>query len=132
MFGVTDSRAALDERDTDLLWTFADHRANDRQRRNVVVDRAVARLYAAQAQAEALELNRAGRFDEAVARLDASRRRIQEYAGSDDVIRAIVDEMMQRHTVYAEPMSALRSKGEHFASLNLTTLSEAPREGEKR
>ena len=53
IFGVIDERGAIDERDSDRIWTFADHSANNAQSRNVVVDRAVATLYAAQATAEA-------------------------------------------------------------------------------
>ena len=61
IFSVSDKRGAINEPETDRIWTYADHHANDAQSRNVVVDRAVAKLYAAQAIAEALELNRAGR-----------------------------------------------------------------------
>ncbi len=79
LFGVTDAPGAIREPDTDAIWTYADHRANDTQPRNVSVDRAVAKLYAAQAAAEALELNRAGRFADAAARLQATAERITQY-----------------------------------------------------
>ena len=119
IFGVTDERGAIDERDTDVIWTFADHRANDAQSRNVVVDRAVATLYAAQATAEALELNHAGRFKDATARLEATARRIEQYAGSDPELRAIIASLRERYEVYAQPMAALLSKSEHYGSMNI-------------
>jgi Ca-activated chloride channel homolog len=122
VFGVTDARAAIDERDTDIIWTFADHRANDRQPRNIVVDRAVARLYAAQAQADALELNRAGRYDQAQARLEATARRIEQYAGSDEELLDIIRELRGRHVLYATPLSAAMSKSEHFGSINIAMM----------
>ena len=119
IFGVTDARGALNEQDSDPIWTFADHRANDNQSRNVVVDRAVAKLYAAQAKAEALELNRAARFEEAQARLDAAAGRIDQYADQDGELLATIDELRESHVEYSQPMMPLRRKAEHFASLNV-------------
>ncbi len=119
IFGVTDARGAMDERDTDLIWTFADHRANDTQSRNAVVDRAVAKLHAAQAKAEALELNRARRFEEARERLEATARRIERDAGTDRELRAILDDLRESHVEYAQPMVALQMKAQYFQSLNV-------------
>lgn len=122
IFGVTDARAAIDERDTDIIWTFADHSANDRQPRNIVVDRVVVRLYAAQAQAEALELNREGRYQEATKRLAATARRIEKYAGRDPELLAIIEELRQRDVVYAHMMSPMAMKVEHYASENVAKM----------
>lgn len=122
IFGVTDPRGAISEPDTDLIWTFADHRSNDRQPRNVVVNRAVARLYAAQVQAEALELNRAGHYDQAKERLAATARRIEKYAGNDPELLAILEELRVRDTVYANVMSSMAMKAEHFATENVTKM----------
>ena len=44
-FDVKDRNAALNAPVTDILWTYDDHAANDAQPRNVIVDRAVARLF---------------------------------------------------------------------------------------
>ena len=132
VFGVSDARGALDERDTDILWTFADPPANDTQPRNLVVDRAVAALYAAQAQAEALVLNRAGNFTAAKARLEATRRRIGQYAGDDAALRKIVERLEERDAVYAMPMSAVRSKSEHFQSLNIARMRKADGSARRR
>ncbi|MEP6915546.1 MAG: hypothetical protein ABJC89_07860, partial [Acidobacteriota bacterium] len=122
VFGVTDAQNAINEPDAEIAWTFADHRANDRQSRNAVVDLAVAELYAAQAQAEALELNRAGRFKEASARLERTALRIEQYAGNDPLLRDVIMQLRERHEVYAMPMSAMRSKSEHFASANAASM----------
>ena len=113
---------AISVPDTDAIWTYADHPANDTQPRNVAVDRAVARLYAAQAIAEALELNRAGRFEEATARLKATARRIEQYAGSDPELRAILESLRERDIVYAQPMMAGTSKAEHYGSFSVARM----------
>jgi Ca-activated chloride channel homolog len=124
-FGLRDARAAIDEADMDLTWTFASHQANDTQRRNVVVDRAVASLYAAQATAEALELNRSSRFDEAIVRLESTARRIAQYAGNDHEIRALIEALRRRHTAYSAPMAARFMKSEHYASSNVMALRDS-------
>ena len=125
LFGIKDARGAIRQPDTDAIWTYADHSANDAQPRNVVVDRAVAKLYAAQAAAEALQLNRAGRFEEATARLKATARRIERYAGSDRELRAIIESLLERDEIYAQPLMASYSKSEHYASLNMRSMRDS-------
>lgn len=132
IFSVTDARGAISEPDTDAIWTYADHRANDAQPRKVTVDRAVAKLYAAQAAAEALELNRAGQFKEATARLKATARRIEQYAGSDPELRAIIASLQERNDLYARPMMPQMSKSEHYASLNVSRMRSADGQALKR
>jgi Ca-activated chloride channel family protein len=122
LFTVADARGAIREPEADTIWTYADHRANDAQPRNVAVDRAVAKLYAAQAAADALQLNRAGRFQEAAARLEATARRIAQYAGADPELRAVIASLNERHDAYAQPMMAATSKAEHYASLNVAYM----------
>lgn len=125
IFGVTDARAILSAPDTDIIWAFADHAANDAQARTVVVDRAVAKLYAAQTTAAALEFNRLGRFDEATARLEATARRIEKYAGADPELLAIIASLRERHAVYSRPMMPTMSKSEHFSSTNMARMRES-------
>jgi Ca-activated chloride channel homolog len=132
VLAVTDANAAIQEPDTDLIWTYADHHANDAQRRNVDVDRAVAALYAAQARAEALDMNHQGRFDEAAARLEKTARRIEQYAGSDPELRAIVESLRERHVAYSQPMMAMYSKAEHFASINLSRMRDTEGKARRR
>ena len=122
LFSVADAGGVLGAADCDLVWTFDEHAANDSQRRNVAVDREVARLYAAIAVAQALELNRAGRFEEASAVLDKTAKRILEYAGQDAELRAIAESLRQRMRDYHAPMMPAIAKAEHFASSNVSAM----------
>src|SRR3954453_10330895 len=70
-----------------LTWAYADSKTNDTQRRDVEVDRAVARIFAARARQEATALNRAGDYDHAHGILEAVAKRIRSYAGRDTEIR---------------------------------------------
>lgn len=132
LVSVADAQGALREPDTDLLWTYADHAANDGQRRNVAVDRVVAALHAARAKAEALELNAAGRFDEARARLEAVARRIEHYAGDDPELHAVIAELRERFEMYAYRMDTRARKMEHFASYSRAMAREADGKARRR
>jgi Ca-activated chloride channel family protein len=50
LFAISDAGRTLTFTDTDVIWTYAAHAENDGQRRNVIVDREVAALYAAKAR----------------------------------------------------------------------------------
>ena len=132
LFSVSDAAGELAAPESDVVWTFADHRANDAQPRNVVVDRAVAQLYAAAARAEALELNRAGRFPDAKARLEAAAQRVEKYAGSDAELCRIIAELRERHVAYSAPMSAMRSKQEFAASQNISSMRDPSGKARRR
>ena len=132
VFSVADAGGTLSAPDADLVWTFDEDAANDAQRRNVVVDREVARLYAARAIAEALELNRAGRFDEATAVLEKTASRIGEYAGNDPELRAIADSLRGRVHEYHAPMVAAMAKAEHFASSNIAAMRSSTGKARRR
>jgi Ca-activated chloride channel family protein len=125
VFDVTDAGGAIQAARADVIWTFASHQANDAQRRDVVVDRAVAHLYAALASSEALELNRSGHFEQATARLEATARRIEQYAGGDHELRAIVASLRERHRVYSQPMMAMMRQTAYFAIQNRVTMRDA-------
>jgi len=115
IFSWSDDGQVLPSGETDCIWTYASHADNDSQLRNVVVDREVARLYAAKAREEALELNRVGRFDEAQRRLDSTADRIRQYAGQDPVINQVLGELSERHDAYAVALSASAHLSEHYA-----------------
>jgi Ca-activated chloride channel family protein len=132
LFSVTDSTGVLNEPETDLIWTYADHHANDVQRRNVEVDRAAAALYAAQATAEALDLNNAGRYDEAIAHLEATARRIAKYADSDSELVALIGSMRDRQDRYVRSMSAMDAKAEHYASMNVARMRSVEGKARRR
>jgi Ca-activated chloride channel family protein len=126
-------RAAISIRDRDglleageaLAWEYADHPENDRQPRNRIVDRAVARLYAARARREALELNRMGRYDEATSLLERVRRRIESYAGDDPELRRIADDLRVDFGEYAMPMTPMIRKGRYYEASNLLRNRDA-------
>jgi hypothetical protein len=122
LFSVTDARAAIAEPDADVIWTYRDHHANDIQPRNIAVDRAVARLHAAQAVSDALELNRAGRYNEARSRLEATAQQIGQYAGSDPDLRRVIVSLRERDEAYAAPMMDLEAKADFFASRNAAAM----------
>ena len=122
VFCARDEAAALRATEADVVWTYRDHAANDAQPRDIAVDRAVAHLYAAKARTEALELNRAGRFDEAQKRLEATARRIAQYAGNDPELLEIIAGLTERHVMYRRAMSPLERKAEHYASLHVAQM----------
>ncbi|HWT44791.1 MAG TPA: VWA domain-containing protein [Vicinamibacterales bacterium] len=132
VFTVSDTAGTLGAAPADLVWTFDEPAANDAQRRNVEVDREVAKLYAAKATAEALELNRAHRFEEAAALLEKTAKRIKEYAGSDAQLLEIVASLHHRRPGYSAPMPAAALKQEHYASSNAMTLRSAVGKARRR
>jgi Uncharacterized protein containing a von Willebrand factor type A (vWA) domain len=115
-----------------LTWAYADDRANDAQPRDREVDRAVARLFAARARQEAVQRNRMGDYPGAQRILDATARRIREYAGHDPEMRALIDSMAQEQVVFAAPMPEPSLKKAHFASANLLRSRDASGRSVKR
>jgi Ca-activated chloride channel family protein len=106
-------------------WSIASDAANDAQDRDVIVDRAVATLYAARARAEALELNRQGNFDAARARLEKTARRILAYAGDDAELKALAAELMADAGEHGQVMAAMEMKKRYFSSYSVMK-SRAP------
>ena len=119
-FGLAELEGALVAPRRAAGWSYATDRAQQGQPREVIVDRAVARLYAARARAEALELNRAGKYKEARAILEKTARRIDAYAGGDGELEAIAAELRGEGADYARVMSAKDQKLRYFASYSLS------------
>ena len=119
-FGLAELEGALVAPRRAAGWSYGAVRAVTGQPREVIVDRAVARLYAARARAEALELNRAGKYKEARAILEKTARRIDAYAGSDGELEAIAAELRGEGADYAQVMSAKDQKLRYFASYSLS------------
>ena len=111
--GLTDREDVLAMPAQAIGWGVASDAANDAQDRDVVVDRAVATLYAARARAEALELNRQGKFDAARARLERTARRILASAGDDAELKALAEELLADATQHegVHVVSCLRGVG---------------------
>ena len=131
-FGVSDKEGVLGNDWQPALWMYADHTENDRQERDRVVDRAVAKLYAARARAEALELNRRGQFDRARAVLEKTRQRILEYAGDDPELQQIANDLEQSYEAMAAPMAAMDMKAAFTSSYNVLSSRSATGKARKR
>jgi Ca-activated chloride channel family protein len=106
-------------------WTYADNPANDRQPRDVEVDRAVAEVYAARARTEAVALNKQGRFAEAGSALTGVARRIETYAGRDPAMRELARSLRAEVDEFTAPMAPLRLKDRMFVARNMS-LSRMP------
>lgn len=120
--GVFAAGGSAEAADARLTWTWADHAANDVQDRDIEVDRSVATQFAARARQEAVRLNRQRDFDGARHVLEATARRIREYAGRDTRMREIIAELSAEAERFAAPMSALHLKEAHFASSTLARM----------
>ena len=124
-FSLFDEAGTLPAAPVDCTWTYASDADNDRQPRNVVVDRAVASLYAGKAREEALALNRDERFADAQRRLKATADRIRRYTGEDNDLQAIVAELADRHHVYGHELAEIAKKREVYASYNRGRMRDA-------
>ena len=109
MFALSD-RDGVIRGETKLGWAYADDRANDHQERDRVVDRAVARIFAARVRQEAVGRNRAGDFAGARHLVEATARRIRGYAGRDAELRAILADLEREVDELAVPMMELSRK----------------------
>jgi hypothetical protein len=106
-------------------FSIASDAANDAQDRDVIVDRAVATVYAARARAEGLELNRQGNFDAARVRLERTARRILASAGDDAELKALAEQLLADATQHDALMAPMEMKKRHFASYSVMK-SRAP------
>jgi Ca-activated chloride channel family protein len=111
-------------------WQYADDRMNDGQDRDRVVDRAVARLFAARARQEAVALNRRGEFEAAVRGLRRVGERISAYAGRDEELREMVKSLRAEEQQWSAPQPAMVLK-QAFAGSAYALRSRAP-EGQAR
>ena len=119
-FGLADRNGALVAAPQALGWSYATERAHRAQPREAIVDREVARLYAARARAEALELNRAGKYKEARAILEKTARRIDAYAAGDGELETIAEGLRGEGADYAQSMNAKDQKLRYFQSYSIS------------
>jgi Ca-activated chloride channel family protein len=119
-FGLSDRAGALAAARQALGWSYAADRAHKAQPREVIVDREVARLYAARARADALELNREGKYKEARAVLEKTARRIDAYAGGDAELKAIAEGLRGDGADYERSMNAKDQKVRYFQSYSVS------------
>jgi Ca-activated chloride channel family protein len=124
-FCFGDLDGAVDATEAVLEWTYASHAANDRQPRERVVDRSVARAYAGQARAAATELNRAHDFAGARRVLHGTAQKIRQYAGSDSELRSLARELeRQAEELSGRALNAMELKQRHFAEYALASMRE--------
>jgi Ca-activated chloride channel family protein len=109
----------------DVRWTFRSHDDNDRQARDVVVDRAVARAYAARVRHEASALNERGEFDRSRAALLACAKKIRSYADNDRELLALARELEADAVRFGEEMTMMLRKQVRYASYFASTLRAA-------
>lgn len=115
-FSLQSTGAQVPGQSAELEWTFALHAACDAQPRNQAVDEAVGEIYAARAQAEAVELNRGGEFAEAERILRRVAEKIGKYAGQSPALRRVIVELQQAAVLTSVPMSPVAMKSMHFTS----------------
>jgi len=97
-----------------IEWTYAGHGDNDRQPRDVEVDREVATIFAARARAEATEANRNGDLREARRILERTAERIAEYAGADLEMQRLRAHLLDLLPQFTERMMDPRTMKESF------------------
>jgi Ca-activated chloride channel family protein len=108
---LADRDAALGGAEASCEWTYAAPEACNAERRDVVVDREAANLYAARARAEATEANRAGDLRRARLVLERTADRIRGYAGGDPELEALWRALRDDVPRYAEEaMSSMQLK----------------------
>lgn len=122
-FKVTDAREVLSAPQTDVLWTFADHAANDAQSRNGEVDEAVGVLEAAAARAEALELNRQGLYADSSNRLAGAAARLS--SSSRPAMMRAAKELLDEAPDFAAPMAEAVRKRKFSDSLSVSRMRDA-------
>ena len=98
-----------------LAFTYASAEENDAQVRARPVDREVAALYAARAHGKALDYHDRAAYEDAVGTLNATARRIAEYAADDSELLAIIRNLRDANDAYSG-MMALKLKKLYFAT----------------
>ncbi len=99
-----------------LTWAFADGAANDAQARDRDVDRAVARMFADRALRDVVNVNRRGDWEAAREALLAVAKRIRSYAGSDEILRGIAEELERESENWSQMRSELERKMRYSSS----------------
>jgi Ca-activated chloride channel family protein len=103
------------------------------QARDVVVDRAVAALFAARARQQAVQLNRLGDWEGARHALMSVANRIARYAGADPEMRALVAELREKEApLMAAPMPEMTRKQAHFAASAMSRGRDESGKSKKR
>jgi Ca-activated chloride channel homolog len=129
---LVDRDGLLPDAEHSIAWRCADAQQASRQPRDRIVDRAVAEVYAARARADALELNRAGRHQEASRLLAAVARRIRSYAGADVQLNAVAEALRHDAQALADAISPAEMKRRYFASANVLGMRDPEGKARRR
>jgi Ca-activated chloride channel family protein len=113
---LEDADRALGRPSASVTFTWAGHGDNDRQPRDRALDRRVAALYAARAERDALERNRARDFAGARAVLEDCIRQVRGYAGDDPEILRVLEDLRRKALEYGEVLDVTVSKRLHYTS----------------
>jgi Mg-chelatase subunit ChlD len=127
-FTIGDRDGVLKADGATLAWTHAEDADVDAQPRDADVDRAVARLYAARARAEAVRLNRVGDYAGARHALGGVAMRVASYAGTDAELGGLVAELRDEELRFSTSMREEERKMRHFSSQSIQR-SRDPRGG---
>jgi Ca-activated chloride channel family protein len=113
---LTDRQGVFDATSRSVALRFAGSRENAAQPRNTDVDRTVAEVYAGRARRKALEVNRAGDYEQARQTLIKAAARIRRYAGDDPGMRDLCARLEHEASEFGRRMDALAMKRHHFDS----------------
>jgi hypothetical protein len=102
-----------------MKWTFASDAADQAQERDVDVDRAVAKIYAARARRNAVELNRRRDYEGAANVLRETARRVRSYAAGDAVLLRIAKSLERDADRYTKPLDSMQLKRGQFDAKNV-------------
>lgn len=116
---ISSDRGELTKADGEMSWTFAGHAENDKQSRDVEVDRMVAQTYAARARRDALDANRDGNFEVSRSIIHKTAKRIRSYAQADPVLLGIAESLENDQQVYRSQIDPLEMKRRHYSSANV-------------
>lgn len=131
-----DREGVLNPSEQIVGWSYASHAENDRQPRNVSVDRAVAAQHAVRARSQAVDRNREGDLEGARLALQETANRIRRYANGDAELAGLVSELDGQSEEYAaRPMSPPERKAVAFANyavgMNRASDGRAKRSGKR-
>src|SRR6185295_14751434 len=96
------------------VWTFASEAACKAEPRNQAAEEAIGELYAAQARARAVELNRRGDFAGAHNVLTGAAEKIATYAAESPALQDEIKVLYQSVVETSAPMSPGATKAMHF------------------
>ena len=116
ILGLTDRDGVFAGAEARLAWEYATDAVVDGQSRDIDVDRAVARVFAARARQEATVLNRSGNFPAAQVALLGVAKEIRRYAGTDNELVRLVAQLEADSSTLAAPMAPAAAKAMQFAS----------------